>query len=336
MAILYLTEQGATVRLVGGRIVVDKEERIIEELPALKLQQIVSFGKINLTPAVIAFCFEQGADVAFLSMHGKYRGRLQPEMHKSAALRQQQYALSIDKEFCRAVSANIVAGKLRNMAAMIRRQRRLREDGSRSVAELESLLPRILASTSIEPLYGYEGRASAVYLRAWRAALKDDWGFKTRRHHPPGDPVNALLSLGYTLLYNDVYAAINIVGLDPYLGLFHRLRHGHAALASDLMEEHRCVVIDRMVLTALNKRMITAGDFLFEGGGVVRLEREALKRFLQMYASQMMSEVIYPPTGARTTYRQLIEWQVRHLARVVMGEQSIYLPYQVEASREEE
>lgn len=112
-----------------------------------------------------------------------------------------------------------------------------------------------------------------------RAALKADWGFDTRSYHPPTDPVNALLSLGYTMLYKDMHAAISIVGLDPYQGCFHKPRHGHAALASDLIEEHRSVLIDRMILTILNKRIITPQDFQQEADGRFQLSRSQRENF---------------------------------------------------------
>src|SRR5207253_1139685 len=104
--------------------------------------------------------------------------------------------------------------------------------------------------------------ASAAYFRVFKAALKGDCEFETRQCHPPVGPVNSLLSFGYTLLHNDVFAAVNIVGLDPYAGVFHRPHHGHATLASDLMEEHRSVVVDRLALTVLNKRIIIKTDFV--------------------------------------------------------------------------
>jgi hypothetical protein len=142
------------------------------------------------------------------------------------------------------------------------------------------------------------------------------------------DPVNALLSLGYTLLYNNVLTATSVAGLDPYMGYFHRPRQGHAALASDLMEEHRAVV----VLTALNKRMVIRQDFRPEANGGLRLTTSALKRFLALYAASINETVGYPVAGIRTTYRQVFELQARHFARVVMGEELAYKPYGAEAA----
>jgi CRISPR-associated protein Cas1 len=337
MTILYVTEQGATIKHNAGRIVVRREDRILNDLPDFKLEQIVTFGNINLTPGLMSYCFQQGIDVAFLSSTGKYRGRLQPEFTKNVVLRMKQYEKLANPEFARTQAASIVRGKINSMLAMIRQQRRLREAERSPIAELEAILPKLPAARNFEALNGLEGSATAAYFRAFKAALKEDWGFQTRQYHPAPDPVNALLSLGYTLLYNNLYAAINIVGLDPYLGTYHRPRQGHAALASDLMEEHRCVLVDRLVLSALNLRTVQARDFVKTPDGQLRLVPDALKRFLALYAQQLNEEVVYPApahhTNWRTNWRQVLELQTRHFARVVLGDEPEYQPFGVDSRR---
>jgi len=332
MAILYLTEQGCVVNLTAGRIIVRKGEKLLQELPVLKLEQIIAYGNAHLTPAVIAHCLSQGIEVAFLSSSGKYRGRLQPEFTKNTVVRQRQYKLASDPQFCLKTAATIVAGKVRNMIAMIKQQRRLRGDGRSTMTELEKTLTRLSGARTIDQLNGHEGTASREYFKAFRAAFKRDWGFETREYHPPKDPVNGLLSLGYTLLYNDAYGAVNLVGLDPYMGFFHQPRHGHACLASDLMEEHRCVLIDRLVLSALNLQMIKQDDFEAQIDGRVNLKPEALKRFFGLYAQTINERVHYPYAGIQTTYRQVIELQARHFARVLVGEEPKYHPFEAEKS----
>jgi CRISPR-associated protein Cas1 len=336
MAILYLTEQGCTVNLTAGRVIVRKGEELIQEMPVFKLEQIVAYGNIHLTPAVIKHCLRQGIEVAFLSSPGKYEGRLQPEFTKNAVTRLRQYQRAIDPEFCVKMAATIVIGKVRNMMAMIKQQRRLRDglggDGRSTLSELEAMCSRVPAAKSIENLNGHEGAATVAYFKAFRAALKSDWKFDTRQYHPPQDPVNALLSLGYTLLYNDLYAAVNLVGLDPFMGFYHQPRHGHAALASDLMEEMRSVIIDRMVLTALNRRVISEADFQRDAEGRILLKQEGLKRFFGLYAQTVQEKTWYQYSAIQTTYRQVIELQVRHFARVLLGEEQSYHPFSAEAA----
>lgn len=336
MSVLYVTEQGATVRFISGRIIVRKEKKVLQEVPAFKLDQIVAVGNVILTTSAATFCMQQGVDVAFLSSTGKYRGRLQPEFAKSAVLRQRQYERANDADFCLQTSSAIVAGKIKNMLAMIRRQRRLREgaaeDGRTPIRALENLLPKVAAATEIESVRGFEGAATAEYFKAFRAALKADFDFPARVYHPPSDEVNALLSLGYSLLYNNLHGMVNLVGLDPYMGYFHRPRHGHAALVSDLTEEFRSVVIDRLILTTLNKRSLTKADFYTDDQGRIRLMPASLKRFFTLYAAALAEPVYYAPLNIRTTYRQLLEYQTRHLARVLLGEVKGYQPFDAETA----
>jgi CRISPR-associated protein Cas1 len=327
MAILYVTEQGATIRHTAGRVVVRRDDRIISEVPDFKCEAINCFGNVNVTSGLMNFCFEQGVPVSFLSTSGRFRGSLQARVAKNGLLRLKQYERVSDPQFCLRNAAAIVAGKIRNMMAMVQRQRRLRGDGRSLLVELEAILPKLPAAASLDALNGFEGAASAAYFRAFRAALKEDWGFQVRQYHPSNDPVNALLSFGYTLLHNDVDAAINLAGLDPYLGVFHRPRPGHAALASDLQEEHRAAVVDRMVLTALNKRLLVASDFIATPERGLRLAPVALKKFLELYARQMGEAVFYPAQNIRTTYRQVLELQVRHFAKCVTGDAPLYQPY---------
>ncbi len=344
MAVLYVTEQGSTINLSGGRIIVRKGDERLQDLPVFKLEQIVAYGNVHLTTPVIAHCLRSGVEVAFLGLGGKYRGRLQPEFTKNAATRVKQYQRAVNPDFCLKMASAIVTGKVRNMIAMIRQQRRLREalresikaggqeDRRSPLAELIAMLPRIASARSIENLNGHEGAATVAYFKAFRSALRGDWKFDSRQYHPPQDPINALLSLGYTLLYNDLYAAVNVVGLDPYMGFYHQPRHGHAALASDLMEEHRSTLVDRLILTLLNKRVITESDFQRDQEGRIQLTQDALKRFFGFYAQTVQEKIFYPYSGVQTTYRQVIELQVRHFARVLMKEEPGYHPFDAEAT----
>ncbi|MBI1766344.1 MAG: CRISPR-associated endonuclease Cas1 [Acidobacteria bacterium] len=344
MAVLYITEQGSVVNLAAGRVAVRKGEELIQDMPVFKLEQIVAYGNIHLTPAVIKHCLRQGIEVAFLSGPGKYEGRLQPEFTKNAVTRLKQYQRAVNPDFCMKLATTIVIGKVRNMIAMIKQQRRLREalresgrngareDGRAPLAELEALCARVPGAKSLENLNGHEGAATVMYFKAFRAALKGDWKFETRQYHPPQDPVNVLLSLGYTLLYNDLYAAVNLVGLDPYMGFYHQPRHGHAALASDLMEDLRAVLVDRMVLTALNRRVFSEADFQRDPADKLLLKQEALKRFFALYAQTVQEKTWYAYAAIQTSYRQVMELQVRHFARVLAGEEPLYHPFNAEAA----
>ena len=326
MGTLYLTEQGATVTKTDGRLLVRKDGQILQEIPAIHIDQIVVFGNAHFTMPAVNFVLQQGIDVAYLSSHGTYRGRLQHAFAKDATLRQAQYQKANDPAFCLALARSLVGGKLHNALVFTQRQRRREAEVKTTVRFLRQTLHQLATAQSLDVVRGYEGSGAAAYFRAFRRFLKQDLGFQARLHHPPTDPVNVLLSLGYTLLYNQTFAAVNVVGLDPYLGFFHQTRHGHATLASDLMEEWRTLLVDSVVLSLINRSEISATDFRTHEGRI-RLQPEGLSKFLKAYDARVRSSVLYPPTQQHLPYLRCIEMQVRQVAQVLTNQQSDYVPY---------
>ena len=323
MGTIYITEQGATVAKTDGRILIRKDDRILQDIPAIQVDQIVVFGNAHLTTPAVQFILESNIDVAYLSSRGRYRGRLQPEPSKDGALRQAQYKKSLDFAFCLALSKEIVRGKIHNALIFLQRQRGQNDETRAAIETLQMTFHRSAAADTLEALRGFEGAASAAYYRGLRGLLRRGWNFQARIQHPPPDPINALLSLGYTLLYNHVFAALNIVGLDPYVGFFHQTRHGHATLASDLMEEWRVIIVDSVVLSVVNRGELNPQDFR-SSEGQIRLTRAGLDRFLHRYDARIQSEVLHPQLHQRLTYLRCVELQVRHLANVLIDAHSSY------------
>jgi CRISPR-associated protein Cas1 len=156
--------------------------------------------------------------------------------------------------------------------------------------------------------------------------IKQALSFPGRVRRPPTDPVNARLSFGYTLLHNDLHGACNVVGFDPYVGYLHADRYGRANLPLDLMEEFRPIVIDSVVLTCINKRIIQREDFDVELGGAHRLSPDARRRFLLQYEERKNTEFKHPVFGYRTTYQRCFELQARLLGKFLQGELEAYPP----------
>ena len=147
--------------------------------------------------------------------------------------------------------------------------------------------------------------------------------FANRNRRPPRDPVNALLSLAYSVLAKDLTIVAQAVGFDPYLGFYHQPRFGRASLALDLMEPFRPLIADSAVLSAINTRMVTPGDFL-RAGNAVALTADGRKKFFRAYEQRMDTLVTHPLFGYRVNYRRLLEIQTRLLARVLTGEMAVY------------
>jgi len=171
----------------------------------------------------------------------------------------------------------------------------------RIVRALESLAPdrplnpwfRMIVEHEIDSLLGIEGSAARIYFEHFAGMLKVDdeaerpaVDFNGRNRRPPRDPVNALLSLGYSLLTRDLTVVCHIVGFDPFMGFYHQPRFGRPALALDLMEGFRPLVVDSAVLTAINARMVKPEDFV-RVGDAVALSPSGRKGFIRAYEQRM-------------------------------------------------
>ena len=330
MAILYVTQQGAALHKSGNRIIVKKERDVLQEIPIVQLDEVVIFGNGHITTPTIGYLLHKNIPVSFLSSHGKYKGKLQPPYAKDTLIRKHQYAVAAEPPRCLEFAKGFVRGKITNTIQFSQRQRTQNAEIQSAIDTMQQTLKKLEAAKDLEALLGYEGTAAAAHYRAYRQFLTNDWGFTTRQFRPPPDPINAMLSLGYTLLHNHVYAFTNVVGLDPYCGYFHQPKHGHAALASDLMEEFRQIIVDGYVLSSVNNNRVRPEDFEQTNKGI-RFTKEALDQFLTGYYGRMQQTFQHPTRNEKTTYLRCIELQVRHLARVVTGEDPEYQPFRPRA-----
>ena len=180
---------------------------------------------------------------------------------------------------------------------------------------------------SLAEVRGQEGYGARAYFEILRQAIPPEWGFERRARRPPPDPANALLSLGYTLLTQNMITAAEIVGLDPYDGFFHADKHGRPALALDMEEEFRSIIVDSVMLTVINKGILTLDDFEPGPKRSVRLQREALRDFFRQYGKRIHTRVIHPELDHRLTYQQCFEVQARLLSKIVEGKRNEYVPF---------
>jgi CRISPR-associated protein Cas1 len=176
---------------------------------------------------------------------------------------------------------------------------------------------------------GLEGLGARIYFQIWRQAFKGKLVFERRTRRPPKDPINSLLGLGYSLLTQNLMTACEVVGLDPYDGFFHADKHGRPALALDLVEEFRAVVVDSVVQTLVNKRIVCPNDFEPGRQGGVYLRRRGLGRFFEQYSRRLQTRVTHPYYERRLTYQQCFEVQARLLRKVIEGQLDDYPPFTV-------
>jgi CRISPR-associated protein Cas1 len=325
MGTLYVKDQGAVIHRRGERLVVMKENEVLEDIPILHVEQVVVLGNIQLTTPAVALLMSKEVDLVFLSTRGRYRGRLVTTGSRFARLRHAQLRLLDDSPAVFSVACAVVQAKLNNQAQLLRTL----ENSRAAVAVIESARMKASQAADLDILRGHEGAAGAAYFGALQAMIPNEWGFTKRIYHPPPDPVNAMLSLGYSLLLKDTLAAVELVGLDPYLGFFHTLEYNRPSLCLDLMEPFR-PAIDRWVLRLIREGGVAVRDFkqeVKEDERKITLKEEPLRRYLQGYETVMAERARYPRQEEWTTRRRCLELQARALARRVLGEQSNFQPF---------
>jgi CRISP-associated protein Cas1 len=273
---------------------------------------------------------ERNIHLTYLTEYGRYIGRIEPAFSKNSLLRRAQYAAAFDEHRTLILAQGFVAGKLANLRVTLLRAARNTEglDVGAEVEAIRRAERRAERAENLDALRGHEGEGSAAYFSAFARLLKaDGFSFSKRVRRPPTDPVNALLSFGYALLANDVHAAVQTLGFDPYCGYLHADRYGRPSLALDLMEEFRPVVVDAVVLACLNKRIIQLDDFAVSLGEVHSLTPEGRKKFLLQYEERKGTEIQHPIFEYKATYQRCFELQARILAKYIQGELKRYEPF---------
>jgi CRISPR-associated protein Cas1 len=330
MGTVYVRQNDAFIGKVDERLHVRFEKKTILDVPLIKVDGVVVLGRATISPATINELLERQIPLTFLTETGRYLGRLEPEVTKNLFLRKAQWQAAGESEQAIHVVQGFVRGKLKNYRSiLVRRQRDSSDiDLSPAIQRLEHAIAPIDKTHSIDSLRGLEGSGSAAYFGCFNQLIRaEEFEFTNRVRRPPTDAVNSLLSFGYSLLRHDIQSATNIVGFDPYLGYLHCERYGRPSLALDLMEEFRPLVVDAVVLSSINKRFLTPGDFVTEPlSDAVSLTDEGRKTFLRLYAEKKLSEFKHPVVGRKCSYQEAFEWQARLLAKYLMGETDKYPP----------
>ena len=330
MGTIYITQDDAFIGKTDERLQVKAQKQTILDVPLIKVDGVVVLGRANISPAAIVELLQRNIPLSFLTGTGRYLGRLEPELTKNIFVRSAQWQAAGESEQALHVVRGFIRGKLKNYRnALLRREREASElDLQAATTRIEQAIASLDKTTTVDSLRGFEGAGSAAYFGVFNQLIRaEDFEFEARRRRPPTDPVNALLSFGYALLRHDVQGAVNIVGFDPYLGYLHVQRYGRPSLALDLMEEFRPLVVDAMVLSAINRRSLAISDFTSEPlSGAVSLSDEGRRTFLRLYEQKKQSEFKHPVLGRKCTYQEAFEIQARLLAKYLMGETDKYPP----------
>ena len=334
---LYITVPNAYVHLENDTVRVDIEREKKLQVPLHHLSGVVCYGHTLISAGLMQRLADDGKSLVLLDASGRFKARLEGSVSGNILLRQAQFRLADDPIRSLEIARACLAGKVKNARFVILRGARDAKDlADRQTLEavarhLAASLRGLVYATSADQLRGVEGDAAAHYFSCFnlliRADYRADFCFNGRTRRPPRDRVNALLSFLYSMLMNDCRSALEIVGLDAQLGFLHAVRPGRAALGLDLMEEFRAIVVDRLVLTLINRGQIRATDFDEREGGAVSMRDEARRAVIVAYQERKQELFAHPLLTQQVPLGLLPVLQARLLARAVRGEIIGYLPY---------
>jgi CRISPR-associated protein Cas1 len=334
--VLYVTSPEAYLSLDGENVVVKKDENTSTRLPLHNLENIVCFNYLGASPALMGACAERNVGLCFLTPNGRFQARLSGKVKGNVLLRKKQYQVSEKNDESVPIAASFLLGKVFNCRKVI--ERAVRDHAmlldvqtlTAASASLKEILIAIQGCSTIGDLMGFEGSAAKIYFGVFDQLIlqqREDFAFKERSRRPPLDNLNSLLSFLYTLLTNDVASALEVVGLDPYVGFLHQDRPGRPSLALDLMEEFRPVFADRLALSLVNRKQILGKGFTQKESGGILMDDDTRKIVLTAWQERKKEEIVHPYLKERIPFGLIPHVQAMLLSRFLRGDLDAYPPF---------
>jgi CRISPR-associated protein Cas1 len=334
---LYVMTPNAYAHLENATVRIDVERVKKLQVPLHHLGGLVCFGNVMVSPGLMHKLADAGKSLVLLDMNGRFKARLEGGISGNILLRKAQYKAADDEAVTLEMARAIIAGKIKNSRTVLLRGAR-ETNNVDDIAKLDAValslaqtLSNLKHATTVDVVRGLEGEAAKNYFSVLPLIIKPQYreafALSGRTRRPPLDRTNALLSFLYAMLMNDCRSALEAVGLDPQLGFLHVVRPGRAALALDLQEEFRSVIVDRFALTLINRGQVNADDFDTREGGAVMLTEKGRKAVVVAWQERKQEMITHPLTEAKMPIGLLPFIQARFLARTIRGEMKGYIPY---------
>ncbi len=322
--VLVVQDSRSHVGIRGDQVVVSREGVVVAKLPINQLRHLFVYGVPQISSQLIHALLERAVSVGYFSPAGRFLGTLGGLPASGVDARRGQYRMFDNPEIRLILAREALRAKIHNQRVMLMRNGEADQTILRTMADYRDM---VADATDLDTARGIEGAAAAAYFAEFSSMLNENswaqFSFAGRNRRPPRDPVNAMLSLGYSILSKEVAGVCCAVGLDPFLGFLHQPRYGRPALALDLMEEFRPLIADSVVISLINRREIFASDFVSTTSGTFMNEK-GRKIFWESWFRRMDTEVSHPEFGYKMSYRRMIEVQVRQLWRFCRGESRTY------------
>jgi CRISPR-associated protein Cas1 len=333
---LYVTTPESYLTKDGENIVVKVRDQETFRIPIHNLENVICFGYLGASPQLMELCSENNVGLSFLTPSGRFLARVTGKTQGNVLLRRTQYRMADDEIASLHIARSFTIGKLVNCRTVLRRSLRDHEKVIscdkvlRTDEYLSENLKKINDCDSLDSLRGIEGNCAKAYFSVFNELVlkqRTDFYILERNRRPPRDNMNALLSFLYTLLVHDVQSALEVVGLDPYVGFFHSDRPGRPGLALDMMEELRPFLGDRHALNLVNLQQINKEDFKQREDGGVMLTEEGRKTVLSSWQKRKQEEIEHPYIHESIPIGLVPYSQAMLMSRYLRGDINGYPPF---------
>lgn len=330
---LYVFTEGSYLSQESETVVVSVEKQVKLRLPLVNLGSICCFGRVLCSPQLMGKCAQRSISISFMTQSGRFLAAVNGFTSGNVLLRREQYRRADDLEAAGEIARACIIGKLANYRTVLRRAVRdqvaspATERLDRVAIRMDATLKSIARPMTLDQLRGVEGDATSEYFCVFNdliVAQKAEFIFSGRNRRPPQDNVNAMLSFLYSMLTNDLRSACEATGLDAAVGFLHRDRPGRPSLALDLMEEFRPVLVDRLVLSLINRQQVKPTGFEADPAGGIRMSDGTRREIVAAYQKRKQEEITHPFVGDKMTLGLVPHIQARLLARHLRGDCDAY------------
>lgn len=324
MGTIYIAEQGSLIKKRNRRLIVENRGDTVLDIPVIKVNRLFVFGNIQLTTQALTMLLENNVDIAFFTTRGTFKGKVVNDSSPNLFLRMAQLDRWKDENYRIGLCRSIVSAKLHNMITVLKKHGKNHPETGvdRSCAELEKGRIKLDEASTTNSIMGIEGGYSSIYFSTFARIFRRELQFEKRMKRPPPDPVNALLSLGYVMITNEIGYILEGMTFEPYLGFLHSIKYGRKSLALDMVEEFRQPVIDQFVLRLANLQIFKHEHFEAVPGKGVYLNESSFKKFLGLYDDKIKEEVhtdVKNVAGDGKNWRDMFRLQAGKLEKSIMN-----------------
>lgn len=326
---LVIDGYGKSISRRDNQIIIKENNKEIDYFRAKDLSQILLVGKGSITFDALSLLSEYDVDCVSLDWKGHVDYRLSPPDKKNIIIKKEQYFALNDKRSGE-IAKGFIKAKIENQKAVLGTLSKSHNNDDYLLQQRDKLNFSIehlnnLKSDKIdnirEKILGLEGQASNEYWSGFAHILDDGWGFILRSGRGAQDPINSLLNYGYAILQSQVWKYVYVAGLDPYCGFLHAERYGRVSLVFDLMEEFRQQIVDKTVLSIINKNSLKPDDFEFSEGNIV-IGDKAKKLLISKIYDKLDSKIKF--NNKLMSYSDIILYQARLLSKYLIGREKKY------------